>query len=87
MEQEAMAIPPFPGKRPVPQANKERNAMTDQAELRQAIERIQRYIDENHIYRVEFGHYDTLGQWTPLKTRRINLLEEVFSENDQQIIT
>ena len=51
-------------------------------QLRQIVEIIQKYIDENHIYGVDFGHYDDLGQWTPLTTRRIDLLKEVFNEDN-----
>ena len=44
--------------------------------------KIQRYIDANNIYQVEFGHYEPpLGmKWIPLKTYRIKL-EEVFDDN------
>lgn len=43
---------------------------------------IQKYIDENNVYLVEFGHYDPPlnMKWIPLKTHRINL-EEVFDDN------
>ena len=42
-------------------------------------QKIQKYIDENNIYKVEFGHYELpLGmKWIPLKTKRINLEEEL----------
>ena len=42
-------------------------------------QKIQRYIDESNIYQVEFGHYEPpLGmKWTPLKTHRINILEDL----------
>jgi len=40
-------------------------------------QRIQKYIDENNIYQVEFGHYEPplMMKWIPLKTNRINLEE------------
>lgn len=42
-------------------------------------QKIQGYIDENNIYQVEFGYYDYAergyGQWIPLKTHRINIME------------
>ena len=43
-------------------------------------QKLQKYIDENGIYRVEFGHYDYTNPnphywWIPLKTHRINILE------------
>lgn len=39
--------------------------------------KIQKYIDENNIYQVEFGHYEAplYMKWIPLKTHRINLEE------------
>jgi len=42
-------------------------------------QKIQKYIDENNIYQVEFGHYESpLGiKWIPLKTKRINLEEGI----------
>ena len=45
-------------------------------------QKIQRYIDENNIYQVEFGHYEPplMMKWIVLKTHRINL-EEVFNDN------
>ena len=38
-------------------------------------QKVQKYIDENNIYQVEFGHYEPpLGmKWIPLKTYRVNL--------------
>lgn len=43
-------------------------------------QKIQKSIDENNIFRVEFGHYEQpLGtKWIPLKTHRINIMEEVL---------
>jgi len=40
-------------------------------------QRIQKYIDENNIYQVIFGHYEApLGmRWIPLETKRINIVE------------
>jgi len=42
-------------------------------------QKIQKYIDENNIYQVEFEHYDysekAYGQWVPLKTKRVNIVE------------
>jgi len=51
-------------------------AQVEQAE-REKRERIQKYIDENSIYKVEFGHYEPpLGmKWIPLKTHRIDIKE------------
>ena len=42
-------------------------------------QKIQKYIDENNIYQVEFGHYEPplMMKWIPLKTKRINLEEEI----------
>ena len=39
--------------------------------------KIQKYIDENNIYQVEFGHYELPlnAKWIPLKTHRVNLKE------------
>jgi len=47
-------------------------------------QRIQKFIDDNNIYQVEFGHYDYLGDnpyywWIPLKTHRIKI-EEVIEK-------
>ena len=44
--------------------------------------KIQKYIDENNVYQVEFGHYEPPlnMKWIVLKTHRINL-EEVFNDN------
>lgn len=46
---------------------------------KQERERIQRYIDENSIYRVEFEHYEPPlnVKWIPLLTHKINLKEEI----------
>ena len=43
--------------------------------------KIQKYINENNIYQVEFGHYEPplMMKWIPLKTNRINL-EEVIGK-------
>ena len=40
-------------------------------------QRIQKFIDENNIYQVEFGHYELplMMKWIPLKTHRINIME------------
>jgi len=40
-------------------------------------QKIQKYIDENNVYQVEFGHYEPplMMKWIPLKTNRINILE------------
>ena len=38
-------------------------------------QKMQKYIDENNIYQVEFGHYDYSDKWVPLRTKRINILE------------
>lgn len=38
---------------------------------------VQKYIDDNSIYQVEFEHYEDLYKWVPLKTKRIDL-KEVF---------
>ena len=47
---------------------------------RDEMERVQKWIDENNVYQVEFGHYEDLGtKWIPLKTRRINI-KEVFAQ-------
>jgi len=40
-------------------------------------QKIQKYIDENNIYQVEFEHYEPplLMKWIPLKTHRISIEE------------
>ena len=40
-------------------------------------QKMQKYIDENNIYQVEFGHYEPplMMKWIPLKTKRIKLEE------------
>ena len=58
--------------------------MTEQEIRLDERQKIQRYIDENNIYQVEFAHYDYSGDnpyywWIPLKTYRINL-EEVMGK-------
>ncbi len=45
-------------------------------------EEIQKYIDENNIYQVIFGHYEDLYKWVPLQTKRINITE-VLDERDK----
>lgn len=44
--------------------------------------KIQKYMDGNNIYQVEFGHYEPplMMKWIPLKTTRINLEEELKNE-------
>lgn len=44
---------------------------------KELVEWIQKYIDENNIYQVEFGHYEPPlnTKWIPLKTYRVNLKE------------
>ena len=47
------------------------------------LEMVQKYIDKNNVYQVEFGHYDNspphgYGKWVPCQTHRINI-KEVFS--------
>lgn len=41
-------------------------------------QKVQKYINENNIYQVEFGHYEPplKTRWIPLKTHRINIEED-----------
>ena len=50
------------------------------------VEKLQEYIDNNNVYRVEFGHYEPPlnTKWTPLQTHRVNIME-VFNENSHGI--
>jgi len=50
---------------------------------RDTIKKIQKYIDVNNIYQVEFGHYEKpLGmKWIPLQTKKVHL-EDVFKNED-----
>jgi len=43
--------------------------------------RVQRYIDDNSVFRVEFGHYEGI-KWISLKTHRINIGEAFNASND-----
>ena len=45
----------------------------------QILKEVQDYIDNNDIYRVEFGHYEPPLdiKWVPLQTHRINIMEEL----------
>ena len=43
-------------------------------------QKIQKWIDGNSIYRVEFGHYNYSNDnpyywWQPLRTHKINIME------------
>ncbi len=42
------------------------------AQEAETLKEVQRYIDENNIYRVEFGHYDGIN-WIPLKTIKVDI--------------
>ena len=57
----------------------ERRRMTEDEIRINERQKIQKYIDENNIYQVDFGHYEQpLGiKWIPLKTKRV-ILKEVI---------
>jgi hypothetical protein len=38
-------------------------------------EKIQKYIGTNNVYQVEFGHYENLIQWVPMRIKRVNISE------------
>lgn len=50
------------------------SALSTSAPQLSILEKVQEYIDNNNIFRVEFGHYDGI-KWIPLKTIKVDIME------------